>query len=172
MSHTIIPRLLIVAAGFLFCTVPSLAADIEWTGWLGPHRTGRVEGYTPPASWPDQLEKQWQMDVGIGYGSPLVADGRIWQHARQGDNEVVWCLDLATGETIWQQSYNTPFKIGGGAEFHGKGPKSSPAMADGRLFTLSITGLLCAWNAETGQQLWQRDYSREFKPNHPYWGAS
>ena len=64
------------------------------------------------------------------------------------------------------------FKIGGGGERHGKGPKSSPTLAEGRLFTLSITGKLTAWNAETGRQLWQRDGSDRFKNTHPYWGAS
>ena len=172
MSPTNARRLPLVAAALLCCAAPARSADTEWTGWLGPQRTGFVEGYQPPATWPDELVKQWQVDVGTGYGSPLVADGRVWQHGRQGENEVIRCLDLKTGETIWEQSDRTPFKIGGGAEFHGKGPKSSPALAEGRVFTLSITGVLTARDAGTGRKLWQRDYSGEFGQNHPYWGAS
>ncbi len=94
------------------------------------------------------------------------------QHARQEEEEVVWCFDLETGEEKWRQSYAAPFKIGGGAERHGKGPKSCPALADRRLFTLSITGVLTAWDAETGEQLWRRDYASRFEKGHPYWGAS
>ena len=64
-----------------------------------------------------------------------------------------------------------PFKIGGGGEYHGKGPKSNPILADGRIFSLSISGVLAAWDAKSGKQLWVRDYSEQFG-RAPYWGAS
>ncbi len=150
----------------------TLAGEANWTGWLGPNRNGWVSDFQPPTSWPKELKSAWQVDVGTGYGSPLVAGDRVYQHARQGEEEVVWCLDLATGDVEWRKSYRVPFKVRGGAEFHGKGPKSCPALADGRLFTLSILGTLYAWDAETGDLLWQRDYSARFKQGHPHWGAS
>jgi outer membrane protein assembly factor BamB len=131
-----------------------------------------VKGFQPPTQWPDQLERGWQVEVGIGYSSPLVSGGRVYQHARQGDDEVVWCLDLETGAVKWRKSYATPFKMGGGGENHGKGPKSSPALADGRLFTLRITGLLSAWDAGSGELLWRRDYGWRFEKSHPLWGAA
>jgi outer membrane protein assembly factor BamB len=148
------------------------AADVYWPGWRGPGRDGWVGGFQPPAQWPVTLKQAWQAEVGTGYASPVVADGRVFQHARQGEDEVVWCFDLQTGAVKWKQSYAAPFKIGGGGEYHGKGPKSSPALADGRLFTLSIAGVLSAWNADTGELLWRRDYAERFKKGHPYWGAS
>jgi len=148
------------------------AADVVWTGWLGKQRDGSVEYFQPPSSWPDKLQKRWQVDVGTGYGSPTVAEERVFQHARQGEEEVVWCIELNSGEVVWRKSYEAPFKIGGGGEFHGKGPKSSPALADGRLFTLSITGVLSAWNTENGELLWRRDYSSRFSTTHPYWGVA
>ncbi len=147
-------------------------ADVVWPGWRGPKRNGWVSGFQPPARWPERLKKSWQVEVGIGYGSPLVAGGRVYQHARQGDDEVVWCLDLETGAVEWRKRYAAPFKVGGGAEFHAKGPKSSPTLADGRLFTLSIAGVLTAWDAATGERLWRRDYASRFKKGHPYWGAA
>ena len=150
----------------------SSTKNLDWPGWLGPKRNGWVSGFQPPTRWPERLKKTWQVEVGIGYGSPLVAAGRVYQHARQGNDEVVWCLDLETGDVKWRQRSPAPFKVGGGAEFHGKGPKSSPVMADGRIFTMSITGVLTAWNAASGKQLWRRDYDSRFKKSHPYWGAS
>ena len=148
------------------------AADIHWPGWLGPNRDGWVSDFRPPAQWPKQLQRGWSVEVGTGYGSPLVSGGRVYQHARQGEVEVVWCLDLETGAVQWRKSYSAPFKIGGGGERHGKGPKSCPALADGRLFTLSIAGLLSAWDADSGDLLWRHDYGERFKKTHPYWGAS
>ena len=148
---------------------PASGDDVQWPGWLGPERNGWVSGFQPPTRW---LERRWQVEVGTGYGSPLVSAGRVYQHARQGDDEVVWCLDLETGAVKWRKSYAAPFKIGGGGERHGKGPKSSPVLADGRIFTMSIAGNLSAWDATSGELLWRRDYSSQFKMGHPYWGAS
>ena len=147
-------------------------ADVHWPGWLGPKRDGWVSTFKPPTRWPEELKKVWQVEVGTGYGSPLVSGGRVYQHARQGDDEVVWCLDAKTGDVKWRKSYAAPFKIGGGGENHGKGPKSSPALAEGRLFTLSIAGRLSAWNADSGKLLWQQDYGSRFKKSHLFWGAA
>lgn len=150
----------------------AFSEDVHWPGWLGPQRDGWVSSFKPPARWPDQLQEQWQVEVGTGYGTPLVSGGRIYQHARQGEEEVVWCLDAKTGGIQWRKSYAAPFKIGGGGEKHGKGPKSCPALSSGRLFTMSIAGVLSAWDSATGELLWRQDYGSRFKLGHPYWGAS
>lgn len=161
---TVLESAVLLSSGF--------AADIEWPGWRGPGRDGWVGSFQPPVPWPEKLAKSWQLDVGTGYASPVVSENRIYQHARQGDDEVVWCIDLATGTVQWQNTYAAPFTIGGGGEYHGKGPKSSPAFADGRLFTLSIAGVLSAWDAESGKLLWKRDYASQFGKGHPHWGTS
>lgn len=153
-------------------TVSTTMAEDFWPGWLGPERNGWVNGFTPPSRWPAELTRGWQRDVGTGYGSPLVSGGRVYVHARQGEEEVAWCLDLKTGDVIWRQAYPAPFKIGGGGEYHGKGPKSCPVLADGRLFTMSISGTLAAWDAASGKLLWRRNYDAQFTKSHPYWGAS
>jgi outer membrane protein assembly factor BamB len=148
------------------------AADEYWPGWLGPNRDGWVADFQPPEEWPSRLQQKWQVKVGAGYGSPLVANGYVYQHARQGEDEVVWCIDLKTGKAKWRKNHRTPFKMGGGGERHGKGPKSSPAYADGRVFAMSITGNLSAFDAESGKLLWRRDYEKRFKQTHPHWGTS
>ncbi len=153
----------------LLCQVAS--ADDFWPGWRGPGRDGKVTGFRPPSQWPEQLEQVWQVEVGTGYGTPLVSGGRVYQHTRQGEDEVLWCIEL-DGNVKWRKTYAAPFKMGGGGEWHGKGPKSSPVLADGRVFTLSISGLLSAWDAESGERLWQRDYGSRFEQSHPYWGVS
>jgi len=153
-------------------TTAAPAPGAYWPGWLGPKRNGWVDDFRPPKRWPSKLKKSWQVKVGTGYGSPLVAGDRVYQHARQGEDEVLWCFDLKTGDVKWRKSYPAPFKIGGGGDYHGKGPKSSPVMADGRIFTMSITGKLVAWDAASGKRLWNRDYDSRFQKSHPYWGAA
>jgi outer membrane protein assembly factor BamB len=159
-------------SGFTADILRSEETDTPWTGWLGPQRNGWVEEFTPPQTWPAELQLEWSVEVGTGYGSPLVRGQRVYQHARIGEDEVVSCLDLEDGHVHWQQRYPAPFKMGGGGERHGKGPKSCPALADGRLFTLSIGGVLSAWDSVTGDLLWRRDYGQQFAPGHPYWGVS
>jgi len=152
--------------------VKPLTTEEYWPGWLGPKRNGWVNNFHPPKKWPEKLQQMWRVKVGAGYGSPLVANGRVYQHARQGDDEMLWCLDLKTGAIKWRRKYAAPFKIGGGAESHGKGPKSSPVFSDGRVFIMSITGVLSAWDATSGKLLWRRDYSSRFKKSYPFWGSS
>ena len=165
------PFLLLALAGSLTPVLP--AAELVWPGLLGPQRDGWAKQFKVPARWPKQLKKDWSVEVGTGYGTPLVAGQRVYQHARQGEEEVVWCFDLASGKQIWRKSYENPFKIGGGGERHGKGPKSCPVMADGRLFTLSITGMIHAWDVESGSLLWRKDYRGKWeKGNQPNWGVS
>jgi len=163
--------LVLALAGAFIPVLP--AADLVWPGLLGPQRDGWVEHFKIPVRWPKQLKKEWSVEVGAGYGTPLVEGQRVYQHARQGEEEVVWCVDLASGKQIWRKSYKNPFKIGGGGERHGKGPKSCPVMADGRLFTLSITGMIHAWDVESGSLLWRKDYRGKWeKGNQPNWGVS
>lgn len=165
MNRISVVLLLLTATG-------CLGAEPEWTGWLGPNRDGWVADIQPPERWPDELTKRWQVKVGTGYGTPLVVGNRVFQHARQGDDEVVWCVDLDSGDVKWHKSYIVPFKMGGGGERHGKGPKGCPVYADGRVFTMSITGVLSAWNADSGDLLWRSEFGSRFKKSHPYWGSS
>lgn len=161
-----IPLLVLISASSL------RSETLEWTGWLGPKHDARVAGATLPEGWSGKLKQVWKATVGTGYGTPIVVGDRVWQHARVDGREIVTCMDLATGKQLWQEGEEVAFKIGGGGELHGKGPKSSPVYANGRIFTKSITGLLTARDAETGKQLWQKDYRKQFKPNQPYWGVS
>ncbi|MEM7475012.1 MAG: PQQ-binding-like beta-propeller repeat protein [Planctomycetota bacterium] len=153
-------------------TTVVIAQEPIWPGWLGAKRDGWIANYEAPKNWPEKLEKVWQRPVGSGYGSPLVVGERVIQHARQGEEEVLVCLELGTGKEIWKSSFSVPFKMGGGGEWHGKGPKSSPIFADGRVFTLSINGVLSAWKSDNGELIWRQDYSDRFgKAKTPYWGA-
>ena len=162
MKMRILPALLTTFA-LSSLWLSASADEVNWPGWLGPERNGRVANFKPPAKWPEKLKKTWELEVGTGYG---------WQHARQGEDEVVHCIDLKSGKVLWTKSHPTPFKPGGGGERHGKGPKSSPAYADGRLFTMSITGTMTAWEAATGKVLWRKTPGKRHGKPHAHWGTS
>ena len=151
---------------------PLGAKDELWPGWLGPERNGRVEWFKPPAEWPDNLKLKWKVKVGSGYGTPIVADGKILVHSRQGDKEIVRALETDSGKSLWHKASPVAFKIGGGGERHGKGPKANPFYSEGRLFTTSISGILSAWDADSGKLLWRKVPGRRFGQSHAHWGAS
>jgi len=131
-------------------------ADGDWPQWRGPNRDGTLASYAEPKAWPEQLTRKWKVDVGAGYATPILVGSRVYVFSRQDDNEVMRALDAATGKVIWQTSYAAPFKMNPATARHGPGPKSTPTYADGRLFTLGISGIVTAFDANTGKQLWQK----------------
>lgn len=157
---------------FVFLACSGLAFGADWTHWLGTDGTRSALSPNPNQEFPESLVLMWDHAVGEGYGSPIVVGDAVFQHARQGENEVVWKIDGRTGVPLWRKTFAVPFRIGGGGQYHGKGPKSSPAYADGRLFVMSIDGSLSCFDAGTGDLAWRRDYEDEFAPSHPYWGAT
>ncbi|MGO4884275.1 MAG: PQQ-binding-like beta-propeller repeat protein [Bryobacteraceae bacterium] len=130
----------------------------DWPQWRGPHRDGVAIGFVEPKAWPEKLTLKWKIAVGGGHSSPVVADGKIYIHTRQEDREVVTALRPENGQTIWQQSYDAPYKMNSAATSHGKGVKSTPAVADGRIFTLGISGILSCFDARSGQPQWRKEF--------------
>jgi len=133
---------------------PLLAQD--WPQWRGPNRDGVVMSFNEPSAWPENLTQRWKAEVGLGYASPILIGDRLFVFARQGGDEVMMALDAASGAELWRTSYPAPFQMNGATARHHEGPKSTPTYADGRLFTLGISGIVTAFDAETGRQLWQR----------------
>lgn len=162
-----IPLFLVVLS-----SVVAVAGPVTWDGWRGPDRDASVQDFESPETWPNRLEPVWSVEVGGGYSTPLVEDGRVFQQARVGGDEVVWCLDAASGEVIWRAETPVAFRAGSGGQRHGVGPKSTPTLANGRVFTLSITGILTAWRTTDGEKLWQRDFREQLDQAYPYWGVS
>jgi outer membrane protein assembly factor BamB len=147
-------------------------AVADWPQWRGPNRDGQAVGFDAPATWPKELTEGWQVEVGLGHSSPVVVDRKIYVFSRRGDDEVLACLSLADGKELWQHGYPAPYQVNAVAAMHGKGPKSTPAVADGRVFTFGISGILTCWDAKNGKQLWQREFSKQFPKTSPLYGAA
>ena len=136
-------------------TLTSTVAANDWPQWRGPNRDGTVTSFDEPPSWPKSLTEQWKIDVGLGYSTPLLIENRVYTFTRQGENEVMKALNAGSGEVVWDTSYACPFNMNPATGPHGAGPKSTPVFANGRLFTLGISGIVSAFDAETGRLLWQ-----------------
>jgi outer membrane protein assembly factor BamB len=126
----------------------------DWSQWRGPQRDGRGH-FVSPSAWPQTLIKRWEVAVGSGHSSPVVAGDRVIVHTRQGEQEVTRALALATGKELWRAEYAAPYTMNPAARGHGPGPKSTPVVADGRVFTFGISGILSAHDVATGRLLWR-----------------
>ncbi len=142
------------------------ASPGEWLGFRGPGRDGRVSGWperlAEPAGWPEELTPSWRVEVGLGHASPVVVGDAVLVFTREGDEEVLRALDAGTGESRWRSAYPAPYTMHRSARGHGPGPKATPEVASGRVFTLGISGILSAWDAGGGALLWRRDYRERF----------
>lgn len=134
------------------------AATEDWPQWRGPNRDGLAIGFAEPKAWPEKLTLKWKVTVGQGHSSPVVADATIYIHTRVGDRETLTALRPDSGKTIWQQAYDEPYTMNPAATSHGKGVKSTPVVADGRIFTFGINGTLSAFDAKTGKPQWRKEF--------------
>jgi len=128
----------------------------DWPQFRGPNRDGAVASFVEPTAWPERLTQQWKVDVGDGHATPVLVGARVYTFSRQGTNEVMQALDAATGKAIWQTRYPAPVTVNPAAQAHGPGPKATPTFASGRLYTLGMGGIVTAFDAASGRQLWQK----------------
>ncbi|HUF46391.1 MAG TPA: PQQ-binding-like beta-propeller repeat protein [Vicinamibacterales bacterium] len=133
----------------------------QWPQWRGPARDGVIPASQAPTTFPSSYQVGWAVDVGEGYASPVVADGRVFVHSRHDPAEVVTAVDLETGRTIWQQTYQASYTKNSYASEMARGPNATPLVDGGRLYTIGATAIVIAWDAATGRELWRRDFSRE-----------
>ena len=131
-------------------------ASTDVTQWRGPNRDGVVQGFAAPQAWPETLVKRWNVEVGTGYATPLVVGDRVFVFSRLGENETMTALDGDSGKVAWQQSYAAPFAMNPATKAHGPGPKSTPVYFNGRLYSIGMTGVVTAWDAASGTQVWQK----------------
>jgi outer membrane protein assembly factor BamB len=143
---------LTVFAGPLTAQRPSS----DWTQWRGPNRDGVAPAPSDAQAWPAQLMQKWKVEVGLGYATPLVVGNRIYQFARKGDREVMMAIDADSGKVLWETGYSAVFTVMSAAAPHGPGPKSTPVFFNERLFSIGMTGIVTAYDAASGKQLWQK----------------
>jgi outer membrane protein assembly factor BamB len=169
MSHIRVASLNTLLFLLLFPLVPKAQDSPQWRG---PNRDGVIPSYTGPQTWPTQLKQKWQVNIGAGHSSPLLVGRNIFVFTRQGEEEVISCLELDTGKVLWRTAYAAPYAVNPVARTHGAGPKSTPAFSSGKLFTLGIGGILSSWDAKSGKLLWRREFSSDFKTTAPDFGTA
>jgi outer membrane protein assembly factor BamB len=148
----LLPLLFAIVAAF-----QAVAAQ-DWAQWRGPNRDGVVKDFVTPTQWPEKLKLIWKTEVGSGYSSPVVSNGRAWIHTRKGEEEAVSCVDLKTGKILWIKTYTVAFTKNQYATEMGKGPHSTPVLYDGKLYTLGVTATLSCFDAASGELKWRKEF--------------
>jgi outer membrane protein assembly factor BamB len=157
----------------------------DWPQWLGPKRDGvwRETGLLDkfPADGP---KVRWRTPLSQGYAGPAVAHGRVYvmdwvlaEGARNPDNafsrppvagrERVLCLDDATGKVLWTHAYPCTYQVS-----YAGGPRVTPVVADGKVYTLGTMGDLFCLDAATGKVLWSKNFPSAYHAPVQTWGFS
>jgi len=175
-------RLHVAIALILISLALSTRAD-DWPQWLGPKRdgiwreTGLLEKF--PANGP---LVRWRTGLGAGYAGPAVAGGRVYVTDRQSaprgaasgnssprgaipGTERVLCLSEADGQILWSHEYDCPYNVD-----YPAGPRATPVVNEGKVYTLGTEGNLFCFEAETGKVLWSREFKKDFGVETPVWG--
>lgn len=150
-------------------SVAQHASAAEWPQWLGPNRDGVAPAKGLLAAWPeDGPRKLWERSIGEGYSSVAVAGGRVYSLTQDGPNEAIVCWDLE-GQERWRHTYPAQFR-----ESHGNGPRATPTVAGGLVYTVGATGMMHCLKAggDRAEVVWEKDLLATFNAEAPRWGVS
>lgn len=147
--------------GILLCscwavTLCNTAFAQDWPQWRGANRDAKVIGFNAPKTWPKELAQKWKVAVGSGDATPALVGDKLYVFSRQEGDEVVRCLEAASGKELWQDKYPTDAISGPDSSVHG-GPRSSPAVVDGKVLTLGVSGTVSCLDAATGKVNWRKN---------------
>jgi outer membrane protein assembly factor BamB len=149
--------------------VPVWTAAGDWPQFLGPGRDGVAAETGLASAWPKKGPPVvWEKKVGAGFSGPVAAGGNLIVFHRLGNNEVVECLDAATGAGRWQFSYATGYQDDFGFD---EGPRSTPLIAGPHVYTLGAEGRLHCLDMRTGQKVWERSLNTDYRVRKGYFGV-
>lgn len=132
----------------------------DWPRFLGP----TDNAISPETHLLDKfpvegLHKVWEYDKGTSYTSPSLIGERLVLFTNFDGEEVVQCLNAETGKQYWRASYPVEYSDRYG---YNQGPRASPTIHEGRIYTLGVTSVLSCLDLQSGTLLWQRKLGEEF----------
>lgn len=160
--------------------IPEAAADLspatqgpaDWPCWRGPDGDGKSAVAGIKKDWSGGLEKLWEVDYlcqgrqSATWSAPAVQGNRLVVPGRSSGKDLIFCLDPNDGELLWLGSYRARADSS-----HGPGPRATPYIDDGRVYTFGRSGDLVCWRLEDGELLWKQNVN-DVGGKTPTWGHS
>ena len=142
----------------------SLGTAADWPIWRGPTR----DGLSTEKEWKLAGEPKilWETEVGLGFSSFVVADGRAFTTGHSEGKDGVFCLDAKTGKTLWKHEYAADL----GDKYYEGGTSATPTIDGNKVYQLSRWGDLLCFEAATGKVIWEKNVQKETDSNIPEWG--
>ncbi|NLS93376.1 MAG: PQQ-binding-like beta-propeller repeat protein [Planctomycetaceae bacterium] len=182
---SLLSRYAVVGSILLAVLATQSAPGDDWPQWRGPSRDGvwRESGIVDKL--PAEPAYRWRVPIGGGFAGPAVAGGRVfvadrivgksqaepvnqWNVADPVEGgERVLCLEQQTGRILWQHQYPCRYQIS-----YPSGPRATPTVSDGRVYTVGAMGDLRSLDAASGKLLWSKNYVRDFGTTINPWGMA
>jgi len=167
-SYRPLPIAAVLAAVLAGLCTRSISAE-DWPRWRGPRGDGTWNAPRVAQKWPEGGPPVvWQTPIGPGYSGISVSGGRVFtmDRLKNSQEERIVCFDEKDGELIWQHRYAADYK---GLDYD-KGPRCTPTVQDGRVYTFGAVGHVFCLDAASGKVLWSKDLVNDHKAKLPMWG--